>query len=99
MVGLDYGPVSSDDDRSRLEPTRHSRAGLVLFAIYLICYTSFVLANAFAPALMARTPWAGINMAVLSGLALIIMAFALALLYDWICRLAPSADAKREVER
>ena len=99
MGGFDHGPAAGVDDRSRLEPTRHSRAGLILFAIYLLCYTSFVLVNAFAPALMARTPWAGINMAVLSGLALIIMAFALALLYDWICRLAPPAEATREVER
>lgn len=99
MGGFDHGSASSEADRSRLEPTRHSRAGLILFAIYLLFYTSFVLANAFAPSLMARTPWAGINLAVLSGLALIVMAFVLALLYDWICRLAPPHANTGEVER
>ncbi|MBX3413547.1 MAG: DUF485 domain-containing protein [Pirellulales bacterium] len=99
MGGFDHRPASSEEDRSRLEPTRHSRAGLVLFAIYLFFYASFVLANAFAPTLMARTPWAGINLAVLSGLALIVMAFVLAVLYDWICRLGPARDDSREAGR
>lgn len=86
MSGFDHGAPVDVDDSARLAPARHSRPGLVLFAVYLLCYSSFVLLNAFAPAFMARTPWAGINVAVLSGLALIVMAFVLALVYDWICR-------------
>jgi len=86
MGGFDHGAPDHADDAARLAPTRHSRPGLILFAVYLLCYATFVLMNAFAPETMARTPWAGINVAVLSGLALIVLAFVLALVYDWICR-------------
>lgn len=65
---------------------RCTRHGLRLFALYLALYGAFVLMNAFAPEVMARSPWGGINLAVVSGLGLIAFAFCLALLYDWLCR-------------
>jgi uncharacterized membrane protein (DUF485 family) len=99
MSGFDHGAPSAAEDAARLAPTRHSRPGLILFAVYLLCYSTFVLMNAFAPGIMARTPWAGINVAVLSGLALIVTAFALALFYDWICRFAIAPREERESSR
>ena len=41
---------------------------------------------------MMRTPFGGVNLAVLYGLALIVSAFLLALVYEWLCR----APADRE---
>lgn len=99
MGGLDHGAASAADNAARLAPTRHSRPGLILFAVYLLCYTSFVLLNAFAPEIMARTPWAGINVAVLSGLALIVMAFVLAVVYDLLCRFTAANGDGRESSR
>jgi uncharacterized membrane protein (DUF485 family) len=58
-----------------------SRLGLSLFAVYLLLYGGFVLLNTFAPATMEFTPWAGINLAVLYGLGLILAAVVLALIY------------------
>jgi uncharacterized membrane protein (DUF485 family) len=58
----------------------------VLFVFYLVFYGGFVLLNAFAPSAMERTPFAGVNLAVLYGLALIAVALVLALFYDWLCR-------------
>ena len=63
---------------------RHDRAGLVLFFIYLIFYGGFVLLNAFWPEVMERTPVAGVNLAILYGFALIIVAFLMALVYGWL---------------
>lgn len=60
---------------------RTSRIGLVLFTIYLALYGGFVLLNAFRPSAMEATPWAGINLAVLYGLGLILAAIVLALIY------------------
>jgi uncharacterized membrane protein (DUF485 family) len=67
-------------------PSQHSRIGLTLFAVYLLFYAGFVLLAAFAPAVMERRPVAGVNVAVWYGLALIVVAFALALVYGWVRR-------------
>lgn len=64
----------------------NARLGLVLFAVYLLLYGGFVLVNAFAPEKMEATPIAGINVAILSGFGLIVMALVMALLYGWLCK-------------
>jgi uncharacterized membrane protein (DUF485 family) len=71
---------------------RNARLGLILFGIYLVIYGSFVVINAVAPELMEATPVAGVNLAILYGFALIISAFALSLLYGWLCRTAPAGS-------
>ena len=58
-----------------------SRLGLVLFAIYLALYGGFVGLNTFAPEIMEATPLAGINVAILYGLGLIVAAIMLAFIY------------------
>lgn len=93
MAGFEHG-ASEPAAAERTNP-RATRVGHALFAIYLVLYGAFVLAAAFAPGLMARTPVAGINLAVLSGLALIVVAFGFALLYDWLCRFSNSRAPAR----
>ena len=41
----------------------------------------FVLMNAFVPEMMEQTPVAGVNLAVLFGFGLIIVAFVLSMIY------------------
>ncbi len=65
--------------------SRNARVGLFLFVVYLICYAGFVGLNAFAPQAMAQTPLPGINLAILYGFGLIVLALALALLYGLLC--------------
>lgn len=98
MAGLHHSSDSPDRD-SGTSSTRSRACGLVFFAIYLVFYAGFVLLNALAPALMEQLPLAGINLAVLYGLALIVMAFLLALLYDWLCRLADHGRGTGEERR
>ncbi|MEZ5944612.1 MAG: DUF485 domain-containing protein [Planctomycetaceae bacterium] len=64
--------------------TSSSRLGLLLFGVYTVIYAAFVLLNAFAPTIMESTPVGGMNLAVLSGFALIIIAFALSLVYGYL---------------
>ena len=71
---------------------RNTRLGLFLFALYLLLYGAFVVASAFAPGIMERTPIAGVNLAVLAGFGLIGAAFVLALLYGWLCRSGAAAS-------
>ncbi len=60
---------------------RNARIGLVLFSVYAAFYAAFVLLNAFAPGVMDTKPLLGLNLAVLSGFALIVLALVLALVY------------------
>ena len=76
-------------------PSRNVRIGLRLFAVYLVLYGSFVLLNAFSPRTMELTPWAGVNVAILSGFGLIIAALVLALLYGWLCRQTDDASVRQ----
>ena len=71
---------------------RHARFGLLLFAVYVILYGSFVYLSAFRADLMASKPFNGVNLAVLYGMGLIVAAFVLALIYMMLCR--PRADEK-----
>lgn len=90
MAGLDHAASA----RPVEPPSRwRSGLGLVLFAVYLLVYTGFVLLNAFAPTWMEITPWAGVNLAVLYGLGLIVLAFVLAIVYDAACRLMSRSSA------
>ena len=90
MTGFDHGAHSPRELESEPPSSRRVRYGRALFAFYLLLYGGFVLLNAFDPAMMERTPFAGVNLAVLYGLALIATAFFLALVYDWLCRVAES---------
>ncbi len=74
--------------------TRHSRIGLALFALYLALYGGFVLLAAFAPAVMERTPLAGVNLAIWYGFGLIVAAILLALIYGWACRNAAASPSE-----
>jgi uncharacterized membrane protein (DUF485 family) len=65
---------------------RNTRWGLVLFAVYLAFYSGFVLLAAFSPETLARLPFAGVNLAIWYGFALIVVALVLALVYGWVCR-------------
>ena len=68
-------------------PNRNARIGLILFFVYLAFYGGFVLLAAFSPSTMARTPWAGVNLAIWYGFALIAAALLLALIYGYLCRI------------
>ena len=63
----------------------NSRAGLVLFFIYLAFYAGFVGLAAFAPDTMAAPALAGVNLAICYGLGLIFAAFIVAALYMAAC--------------
>lgn len=63
----------------------NARLGLVMFAIYLLLYGGFVLLNAFSPTTMENT-YAGVNLAIWYGFALIVGAVIMAMIYGLICK-------------
>jgi uncharacterized membrane protein (DUF485 family) len=93
MPGFEVTSHDEQEPHDARTAARNARIGLVLFIAYSFVYAGFVVANAFLPEWMASKPWAGINLAVLSGLGLIIGAFLLSLVYGWLCR-APVPPAE-----
>jgi uncharacterized membrane protein (DUF485 family) len=59
---------------------RNARYGIWLFLIYVVFYAGFVAISAFKPHAMA-TNLAGVNLAIVYGMGLILLAFLLALVY------------------
>jgi uncharacterized membrane protein (DUF485 family) len=91
MVDFNLGNPPTDEARDVVGERFNARLGLVLFATYLVVYGAYVLVNAFWPALMDKVPFAGLNVAIISGLGLIVGAFVLALVYVRLCR-SPGKD-------
>jgi uncharacterized membrane protein (DUF485 family) len=85
MAGLDHSPLP-EQVRDPVSERYVARLGLLLFALYLAAYAAYVWINAFRPSLMDEVVFSGINLAVASGLALIVGAIVLALFYAVMCR-------------
>jgi len=62
-----------------------SRLGIILFFIYLIIYIVFILLNAIDIKFMETIVFAGLNLAIIYGFGLIILAIVLGLAYNFIC--------------
>ena len=62
----------------------NARYGLGLFAVYVIFYAAFVALSAFAPGVMAKM-FGGVNLAIVYGFGLIVLAFVLAVIYMLMC--------------
>lgn len=86
MAGLDHGAAYPKEVEDPLVAARNARYGMVLFVLYCIIYAGFVGVNAFRPDMMELTPAWGLNVAVLYGFFLIVLAMVLALVYCWLCR-------------
>lgn len=99
MADLGHGAAAPPEKENVQASAQRSLLGLWLFAFYLLLYGGFVLLNAFAPADMDQTPFAGVNIAVLYGLGLILVAFVMALIYDWLCRGIDTRGRDREGSR
>jgi uncharacterized membrane protein (DUF485 family) len=84
MADFDHRPAAPEAI-DEADAARNARYGLALFAVYAILYGAFMLLNAFMPERMKETALAGVNLAVIYGLGLIVAAFLLALVYAWLC--------------
>ena len=91
MAGFNYQHQSTAEALDPPTAARNARYGAVLFFIYLMLYGGFVALCAFRPAAMETIVLSGLNLAIVYGLGLIAAAFALALVYGWLCR-APARE-------
>jgi len=59
--------------------------GLKLFALYGVIYLGFILINVLKPELMKMETVLGLNLAILYGFGLIIIAVVMGLIYNRLC--------------
>ena len=73
-----------------------AKLGIKLFWLYCIIYMGFVGIAVFAPALMKTPVLAGTNLAIIYGMALIIFAIILGLIYNHLCTKKEDEMNKKE---
>jgi len=79
---LDHGPATEwKEDRSE---DYKSRLGLVMFAIYLVIYLVFILISVISPKTLGMDI-GSLNLAIVYGFGLIIIAIIQAILYNFMC--------------
>ena len=88
--------MNSPSSPTSPERQYNTRLGLILFTIYLVLYLGFVLINAVNARLMERIVLAGLNLAIVYGMVLIVFALVLALIYGMMCKREPTEPAKGE---
>ncbi len=74
-------PDIGDDAASAFK----TRIGLILFVIYGLVYAGFVVVNTMIPKAMGQVVFAGLNVAVVFGFGLILLAIVMGLIYHVIC--------------
>jgi uncharacterized membrane protein (DUF485 family) len=62
-----------------------TKLGVILFLIYLAIYTGFVVIGAFFTDALAGRVLANLNLAVVYGMALIVLAAVMGLFYNYFC--------------
>ncbi len=74
---------------------RVTRIGFGLFWVYVVLYFGFIALVLFRPEWLAARPLGGVNLAIASGLGLIVAALALAVVYMVAARLVESPGRDR----
>jgi len=72
------------------------KIGIILFLVYCIIYSGFIIINVSWPKLMELNILFGVNLAVIYGFSLIIIAIIFGLTYDIICTNIEKKSIKTE---
>ncbi len=83
-------------EREREHPATvayNTRLGLALFVVYFALYAGYIGISTYAPAAMAAPAFGGVNLAIVYGFALIVVALVLAVVYLLLARPTPVEGA------
>jgi len=64
---------------------KKSKLGVILFFVYTLIYSGFVIIGLFKPELMGLKLLGGQNIAIIYGLGLIILAIVMGFIYNYFC--------------
>ena len=73
------------DDRKDNAISFKTQFGIVMFFAYALIYSGFVAINVFKPIYMEKIVMLGLNLAVVYGFGLILLALAMAVVYNHFC--------------
>jgi uncharacterized membrane protein (DUF485 family) len=89
-----HGPVTEwGDDKSA---AYKARLGIYYAIIYSVVYSVFVALNVVTPQIMSIIIIAGLNLAVVYGIGLIVLAIVMGLIYNHMC--TKKEDAMNEIQ-
>ena len=77
--------VNSTTEENEIVTQQKSKLGVRLFFIYLICYAGFVIIGVFKYELLSITVFAGLNLALVYGIGLIVFAVIMGIIYNHYC--------------
>ena len=80
---MGHGPATQwgEDKASEYK----ARLGVYMFIIYVIVYAGFIVINLASPKSMATPLFSGLNLAVVYGFGLILLAIVMGLIYNHMC--------------
>jgi uncharacterized membrane protein (DUF485 family) len=79
--------ISSQADAHR---SPNQTLGLLLFAVYFLFYAGFIAITVYDYALLGREVFAGVNLAIVYGMGLILLAIVLAVVYAFFAKSDPA---------
>lgn len=90
---MEHGPVVEweEDNATKYK----AKIGLWMFIIYFVIYAGFIVINVFNPRLMG-TDVGSLNIAIVYGFGLIVLALVMALIYNALCGWAEEKEKKRK---
>lgn len=62
-----------------------SKLGVYLFIFYVLVYAGFIVINVVSPKSMGLIVFAGLNLALVYGIGLIVLAIIMGLIYNHLC--------------
>lgn len=80
---MSHGPATEWKENKTLDKKK-ARLGVVMFVIYTVVYAGFILINVMDNKVM-RVTVGDLNVAIVYGFVLIILALVLAVVYNHIC--------------
>ncbi len=86
MGNIKEHSVEHVETESEATIARNAKNAIYLFFVYVAFYAAFMYLSAFEPAVMATMPFGGLNLALVYGMFLIVLALILALIYMWMCK-------------
>ena len=73
----DWGADNASDYKAKL--------GVYMFLVYVIVYAGFIVINVASPKSMSLILFSGLNIAVVFGFGLIVLAIIMGLIYNYLC--------------
>lgn len=86
MAGLEFNSKIPKEQENEEVVKYNTKVGVFLFFIYVLFYATFMILCSFANETMSTPVFGGVNLSIMYGFFLIVLALAMALLYMKLCR-------------